>query len=86
MRTILAPWHLGTLAPFTIHLGTSSAGFFVKNPPGISLNPTCVTGITGHSSGRGMCVTPNVYQTTTSWFDSDSLFDTHFANPAPPGL
>ncbi len=48
------------------YLGTSSAGFIEKKPPGIILNPTCVTGMTGHSSGLGMCVTPSVYQTTTS--------------------
>ena len=33
-----------------------------------------------------MCVTPIVYQTTTSWFDSDSLFATHFGSPSPPRL
>ena len=52
-----------------------------KKPAGIILKPTCVTGITGHSSGRGMCVTPIVYQTTTSWFDSDSLLATQRGEP-----
>jgi len=34
------------------YFGTSKAGLRLKNPPGISLKPTRVTGITAHSSGR----------------------------------
>src|SRR5262245_19958639 len=36
------------------YLGTSSDGFRVKKLAGTSLKPRCETGITGHSSGRGM--------------------------------
>jgi NAD(P)-dependent dehydrogenase (short-subunit alcohol dehydrogenase family) len=48
------------------HLGTSNAGFLAKKPAGRSVKPAVVALITGQSSGRGMCVTPNVYQATTS--------------------
>ena len=46
--------------------GKSIAGFFPKNPQGSRRKPAACTGITGQSSGRGLCVTPKVYQTTTS--------------------
>ena len=39
--------------------GTSRAGLRSKNPNGISTNPVYSTGITGQSSGRTKCVTPN---------------------------
>src|SRR5262245_57227532 len=68
------------------YFGTSKAGLREKKPAGIILNPTCVTGITGHSSGRGMCVMPIVYHTTTSWLANVSLFPAHRVSPAPPRL
>jgi hypothetical protein len=46
--------------------GKSIAGFRAKNPHGSNRNPAACTGITGQSSGRGLCVTPMVYQSTTS--------------------
>src|SRR5439155_3735757 len=46
--------------------GMSSAGLRSKYPTGISMNPVYSTGMTGQSSGRTKCVSPNVYQTTTS--------------------
>ena len=39
--------------------GTSSAGFFVKNPSGLSITLTRSMGITGKSSIRGLWVRPN---------------------------
>ena len=45
---------------------SSRAGFRSKKPKGVSRNPVYSTGMTGQSSGRGMWVTPNVYQSTTS--------------------
>jgi hypothetical protein len=44
----------------------SRAGLPAKKPDGLSLKPTCVTGITGQSSGRTTWWAPNVYQSTTS--------------------
>jgi hypothetical protein len=48
----------------------SIAGFRVKNPTGNREKPTCATGMTGQSSGRGMCVTPVLYHVTTSSFST----------------
>ena len=45
---------------------TSSAGLRSKKPNGMSVKPVYSTGMTGQSSGRTKCVTPNEYQTTTS--------------------
>ena len=41
-------------------------GFFSKKPTGIKWNPQYSTGITGQSSGLGVCVTPKVCQVTKS--------------------
>jgi HEAT repeat protein len=49
-----------------IYFGTSTAGFREKKLTGRSLKPASVAVMTGHSSGRGTCVIPNVYHTTTS--------------------
>jgi hypothetical protein len=38
--------------------GTSSAGFFVKNPSGFNMTLTRSIGMTGKSSIRGLCVRP----------------------------
>lgn len=39
--------------------GTSKAGFLVKNPSGRSMTLTFSMGMTGKSSTRGLCVSPN---------------------------
>src|SRR5450432_3082228 len=56
---------LGLKADGSFH-GRSNAGFREKKPHGTSLNPAACTGITGQSSGRGLCVIPMEYQSTTS--------------------
>jgi hypothetical protein len=66
--------------------GTSIAGFFEKKPTGTSLKPTFVALITGHSSGRGMCVGANVYHTTMSCPSSERLPAVHFGSPSPGSL
>ena len=38
--------------------GTSILGFTAKKLLGLKMTFTCSTGITGQSSGRGMCVVP----------------------------
>ena len=46
--------------------GKSIAGLRPKNPHGTRRKPARCTGITGQSSGRGLCVMPIVYHSTTS--------------------
>lgn len=46
--------------------GKSKAGLTLKKSAGFKEKPTISTGMTGQSSGRGMCVTPKECQTTTS--------------------
>ena len=57
--------------------GTSSAGLRSKKPTGTSWNPQYSTGMTGQSSGRGTCVTPNVCHTTMSVPTSDRSAAVH---------
>jgi len=57
-----------------------------KNPLGINLNPARCTAMTGHSSGRGICVTPTVYQRTTSAFSTERFARVHCGNPSSPLL
>ena len=64
--------------------GTSRAGFREKKPVGTSLKPARWTDITGQSSGRGMCVTPIVYHSTTSRLTSDRFARIHRGNPSSP--
>src|SRR5262249_34978248 len=77
---------MDSVAIASVYFGTSSAGLRVKNPLGMSLNPARWTVITGHSSGRGMCVTPIVYHSTTSSFSTERLARTHLGRPSPPLL
>src|SRR5207248_8410348 len=64
--------------------GTSSAGLRSKNPTGISMKPVYSTGMTGQSSGRTKCVSPNVYQTTTSVPAIGRSCADHRGKPSPP--
>ena len=66
--------------------GTSSDGFFEKKLTGSNLNPAVVALITGHSSGRGTCVIPKVYQATTSWRSRERLASVHAGRPSPGAL
>ena len=52
----------GVAAAVALAGGTSSAGLRSKNPNGESRKPVYSTGMTGQSSGRTKCVTPNVCQ------------------------
>lgn len=62
------------------------SGFASKKPVGTSLNPATWTGITGQSSGRGRCVIPMTYQSTTSVSATDALRPVKLGSPSPPRL
>src|SRR5262249_28929200 len=66
--------------------GKSFAGFSAKNPCGFSRNPIYAVGITGKSSGRGICVWPKVYHNTTSVSSTGRSSSVHFPSPSPPWL
>ena len=55
-----------------------------RSRPGRAGSPQYSTGMTGQSSGRGKCVTPNVYQSTTSVSTSDRSAAVHRGSPSPP--
>ena len=63
---------------------TSSAGLRSKKPNGMSVKPVYSTGMTGQSSGRTKCVTPNVYQTTTSVSAIGRSCAVQRGSPSPP--
>ena len=50
------------------------------------MNPAYSTGITGQSSGRGMWVTPKVYQTTMSRLDDGPVRRGPLREPVPAGV
>ena len=91
MATINAPWDYtmlrlcGSTIFFDGEGGRSMAGLEWKKPSGFSMKPILCTGITGQSSGRGMWVWPNVYQTTRSVSAVDRFAAVHLGNPSPPG-
>src|ERR1035437_7429283 len=64
--------------------GTSSAGLRSKKPNGLTRNPVYSTGMTGQSSGRTKCVTPKLYQTTTSRSAIGRFAAVHRGSPSPP--
>ena len=64
--------------------GTSSAGLRSKKPNGTRLKPEYSTGMTGQSSGRGMCVTPNECHSTMSVSTTGRSWAVHAGSPAPP--
>src|SRR5512146_1904116 len=64
--------------------GEPRRGFRSKNPTGTREKPASCTGITGQSSGRGLCVTPSVYQSTTSPPTSERFAAIHLTSPSPP--
>ena len=63
--------------------GMSSVGLRSKNPTGSSEKPALLPGMTGQSSGRTKCVTPTVYQSTTSSFSSGRSVH-HSGSPRAP--
>jgi hypothetical protein len=58
----------------TVSGGRSMAGLPRLNPSGLREKPVISHGMTGKSSTRGMCVTPNACQTTTFSFSMDRFF------------
>ncbi|KAJ0109372.1 Copper amine oxidase 1 [Diaporthe amygdali] len=65
----------------TVLGGTSRAGFLVKKPSGFSITLILSDGITGKSSGLGLCVSPNVCQSTMSVSSTLSPQDAHSERP-----
>jgi hypothetical protein len=63
--------------------GKSIVGFPAKNPSGLSENPVCSTGMTGKSSGRGICTTPNACQMTSSPDEISRSSFVHSGKPSP---
>ena len=57
--------------------GTSSVGLREKNDVGTRRKPPRCAGMYGQSSGRGMCVMPSVYHSTTSVLASDRFARVH---------
>ena len=63
--------------------GTSSVGLRAKNDVGTRRKPPRCAGMYGQSSGRGMCVMPNVNQSTTSVSATDRSAAVHAGSPSP---
>lgn len=69
----------------------SKAGLYSKKVTGLRSTTIFSDGITGQSSLLGLCVEPNVCQTTMSWFLTDEqpspsalLFAIMDSRPSPP--
>jgi hypothetical protein len=81
---LVAQHPLANLLALLVSGGKSTAGLPSKKPSGFKVNPVTSQGMTGKSSGRGTCATPNACHKTISSFSMLRLAAVQSGNPLLP--